>query len=144
LLDLQSKDDYKKTYSQSKKLRDQTPELDSANEMESKKALAEDIQFQKNSVTANQTDLKYQQQLQKDLQTAEPGFVPKLQAQAQLGNWRSSTRVSTQMTALLTELHAIRQELRTMRLNEQGSNALSVFLSGSEIQNQKLKKGSRK
>lgn len=144
LLDVQAKDDFKNTYSESKKLRDQSPKKDVATEMENKKAFDENIQFQKDSVRANQTDLKYQQQMQQDLQTAGPGFVPKLQAQAQLGNWKSGTRVSTQMTALLAEIAAIREELRIMRLNQQGSDALSVFISGSEIQNQKLKEGSRK
>lgn len=135
LLELQSKNDFEKTYGELQELKKQqlsTPE--------SKKAFDDTVQFQKNSVKANQADLEQQADIEKVLQTAEQGFIPKLQAQSELGNWKTNTRLSSQMTELLADIHAIREEMRLQHQKESKSDLLNLLLTGSNIQNQKLLK----
>lgn len=141
LLDLQSKDDFKKTYAESKEIRDlvHDPTMRA-----SQKNFDDSVKFQKESVRANQSDIVDQKQLQQDLKSAQPGFVPKLQAQAELGNWRASTRMSAQMTELLASIHTMREELRALRLKEEKSDVLNMLITGSEIQNQKLRETNHK
>lgn len=90
--------------------------------------------FQKESLNANLSELKNQEGLAQALRTADQGFIPKLTTQAMLGNWQSNTRVSAQMTELLWNIHALREDMRT---RDQGSNGLAELLTGSEILNQK-------
>lgn len=144
LLDLQSKDDFQRTYRESQKLRELAPRRGGEDQVATEKFFEELIQFQKESVKANQSDLGEQKELQDALVSAQPGFVPKIQAQVQLGNWRTSTRVSTQITGILAEMHTMREELRILRLKEDGSNALSILVNGSESQNKKLREASHR
>lgn len=145
LLQLQSKDDFKKTYSDSKQVKDQVLNSKNAAVQSSVNGDFEDlVQFQKDSVRANQSDLSNQRQLQEALQSAQSGFVPKIQAQAQLGNWQASTRLSAQLTELLAAIHAMREELRVMRLNEDHTNPLGVLIKGAEVQNEKLREANKR
>ncbi len=89
--------------------------------------------FQKESVAANLADLEAQQKLAEGLRSAEHGFVPKLQTQAQIGNWRASTRVSAQLTELLTAV----QGLKEGGSAKEPTSGLATLLQGSEILNQK-------
>ena len=90
--------------------------------------------FQKASGNASHEDLDLQEKLNKALLTAEPGFVPKIQAQAQIGAWRSNTRVSTQLAELITEVHALRNDLQG---KGRGPFDFSALIEGSDYQNQK-------
>ncbi len=135
MLELQSNNDFQKVYSDPKDLRESSghPALEESSEQFDKI-----MSFQKESVRANQGDLENQTQLETALQKAEAGFVPKLHAQAQLGEWKTNTRLSAQMTELLGAIHAIREELRLARLKSERPELLESLLKGSEIQNQKL------
>ncbi|MCB0361880.1 MAG: hypothetical protein KDD35_04125 [Bdellovibrionales bacterium] len=145
LLELQSKDDFKKTYSDSFEMRESIGLMDSKSDQ---KALDKDefkdvVDFQKNSVEANSKDLNRQLVLQKALQSAQPGLIAKMQVEAQLGTWQSNTRVSAQLTELLAAIHAMREEMRAMRMKDGGSDILEMLVNGANIQNQKLNRESR-
>ena len=90
--------------------------------------------FQSESIKANLSDLTDQQKLSESLRTAEQGFVPKIQTQTQLGNWQASTRVSSQLTELLSAIHGLREDLSAKNQNPSG---LAELVQGAEVQNQK-------
>ena len=94
--------------------------------------------FQSESVKANLSDLTDQQKLAEALRSAEQGFIPKIQTQTQLGNWQASTRVSSQLTELLTAIHSLSADVRANNLN---SGGLAELMQGAEIQNQKQQRG---
>ena len=94
-------------------------------------------EFQKQARDANLSDLKQQQEISKALQTAGPAFVPKLQAQVQLGSWRSNVRLSAQVTELLASIQELRNETRSSF----STGVLSELVKGSEAQNAKLREG---
>lgn len=146
LIDLQSKSDFKKTYSDSMEIRERNrPAIEKNGQGTSVKNDFDDvISFQKRSVQANNSDLSRQSVLQKALQTAQPGLVPKIQVEAQLGSWQASTRVSAQLTELLSAIHAMREELRSMRMKDENSNILQLLVNGSKMQSEKLQQAPRK
>src|SRR6185312_8163687 len=78
LLDLQSKDDFKGTYSDSESVRDQTPKQETTLQKSSDKVFNDIVTFQKESVKANQEDLDNQKKLQEALRSNQPGFIPKI------------------------------------------------------------------
>jgi hypothetical protein len=90
--------------------------------------------FQQAAENAARADLEAQENLNKALLTAGPGFVPKIQAQAQIGSWRSNTRVSAQLAELVTEVHELKNEMQG-----RGKSAFdfSALIKGSEYQSQK-------
>jgi hypothetical protein len=90
--------------------------------------------FQNAAESAARADLDAQEKLNKALLTAEPGFVPKIQAQAQIGSWRSNTRLSAQLAELAAEMHELKAEMQG-----RGKNAFdfSALIKGSEYQSQK-------
>lgn len=90
--------------------------------------------FQSESIKANLSDLSDQQKLSEVLRTAEQGFIPKIQTQTQLGNWQASTRVSSQLTELLSAIQGLREDLRGKNQNPGG---LAELVEGAELQNQK-------
>lgn len=141
LLDSQSKQDFKKTYSDAKEVRSEMP---TQLLQKSQQHFDELTQFQKDSVRANQTDLARQKQLEQDLEKAEPGFVPKLSTEVELGSWKANTRMSSQITELLSAVQAMREELRLLRLKNENTDTLGLLVKGSEIQNNKLKEEDRK
>lgn len=83
---------------------------------------------------ALRSDLEAQENLNKALLTAEPGFVPKIQAQAQIGAWRSSTQMSAQLSALIAEVRELRAETQG---RGKGAFDFSALIKGSEYQSQK-------
>jgi hypothetical protein len=90
--------------------------------------------FQSESLKANLADLDNQRKLGEALKTAGPGFVPKIQSEAQLGSWRAGTRVSAQLAELLTATHDLHEDLRA---KNQRPSVLTEFLKSVEAQNQK-------
>jgi hypothetical protein len=90
--------------------------------------------FQRATESAARADLDAQEKLNKALLTAEPGFVPKIQAQAQIGAWRSNTRLSAQLAQLIAEVRELRAEMQG-----RGKSAFdfSALIKGSEYQSQK-------
>lgn len=145
LLELQSKSDFKKTYSDSMEIRERNrPAIEKNGQEASVKNDFDDVvAFQKRSVQANNSDLSRQSVLQKALQSAQPGLVPKIQVEAQLGSWQASTRVSAQLTELLSAIHAMREELRSIRLKDEGPNILQLLVNGSKMQSEKLQQAPR-
>jgi hypothetical protein len=97
------------------------------------------LHFQSDSLKANRADLDNQRKLDEALKTAGPGFVPKIQSEAQLGAWRTGTRVSTQLSELLTATRDLQNELNSK--NQPG--VLDQLLKGAEVQNQKQREVSR-
>lgn len=105
------------------------------NSPEAKKRRAERISnFQAQNLSANRADLENQNKLETALRTAEPGFVPKIQAQAQLGAWQTNTRLSAQLAELLAAIHGLRADLNG---KESRMGSFEAILKGSELQNQK-------
>lgn len=102
--------------------------------LDSKKSDARFNTFQSQTVKASQADLIEQQKLSEALRTAEQGFVTKLHAQSQIGNWQTNTRVSSQLTELISAIHGLRQDLAE---KNQGRTILEEILMGAEIQNKK-------
>ncbi len=137
LLALQSKNDYEKTYSDAKTVRERTVQTGTFDQELRRNEFEDLIQFQKESVRANQSDMTNQRRLEEALRAAQPGFIPKIEAQAQLGSWQANTRISAQMTELLTSMHAMREELRALRAKESGPDPLKLLMTGAEIQNRK-------
>ncbi|MCB0357000.1 MAG: hypothetical protein KDD40_08340 [Bdellovibrionales bacterium] len=138
LLELQQKNEFENVYWDSQRIRESIP-LKNKNIRSNEKHFVDLVQFQKESVKANREDLSHQSQLEKALGTAQLGFIPRLQTQAQLGNWQANTRLSTQMTELLAVMHAIREELRAMRSRENQNDYMGLLIQGSEQQNKKLR-----
>jgi hypothetical protein len=129
LLEIQSKDDFERPQYDARRPDAKDPHS---------KAFDNFIKFQHQSVSANLSDLSNQEKLEQALQSAEQGFVPKIQTQAQLGSWQANTRISAQLAELLSTLHALREDLLA---KDQNSSGMAALLSGSEIQNQKQRKG---
>lgn len=94
--------------------------------------------FQQQTISANRDDLEDQRRLAERLSAAEPGFVPKLQAQAALGDWRSNTRLSIQMAELLASIQILREDLKA---RSPGGAALAALVEGAEVQNRKQREG---
>jgi hypothetical protein len=136
LLELQKKQEYQNTFKDSENVRTQIP----AESQKPPENIADGIQFQKQSVQGNEADFQQQNKIQAALSTAQPGFIPKLQTQVQLGQWQTDIRLSTQITELLAVIHAMREELHLLRAKQDDQNGLSRLLSGAEMQNEKLKK----
>lgn len=90
--------------------------------------------YQNDSWQANQSDLDQQQKIETALRSAEPAFVPKLQTQAQIGSWRTATRVSSQLSEILSNVQGLREDLKN---KDQTAAGLAFLLKGSEAQNQK-------
>jgi len=140
LLKLQSNENSKNTYSDSQAVRLEAAKIINSsvnNKQDFGQSLEGFIEFQKKSVEANNSDLIDQGNLRRALSTSEPGFVPKIQALVQLGSWQTNTRLSAQNTELLAAIQSVREELRILRMQKSGSDALGTILIGSEIQNQK-------
>lgn len=135
LLELHKKNNFKNTFADSQELRQNLDISKNAN----KQTYNDSIKFQKESVRANESDLKQRSELQAALITAQPGLIPKIEAQTQLGIWQTNTRMSLQMTELLASIHAMREELRILRLKENQGNNLNTLVQGAEILNQKQK-----
>lgn len=144
LIELQSKDDFKSTYADSERMRNQYAKQEVGGQDALDTAFVDLVKFQKESVKANASDLSDQEKLQQALLSGQQGFIPKIQAQAQLGSWQANTRVSSQLTELLAAVHAVREELRALRLNEGNSSAVGTLVNGAEIQNQKQREGSNR
>ena len=140
LIRLQAEGDSERTFSDSQALRKRAMDLNSPQVAEElgDKPFSNFVEFQRQAVRANQLDLKAQEELEALLHGAPPGFVPKIQTQAQLGSWQASTRLSAQVTELLGAVHAMREELRLQRLQrEQDRGGLEALVIGSELQNLK-------
>lgn len=120
LMKLQSQDDFKRTYSDAAEQRQRRSQPADLNQ----------IEFQKQSVLANQEDLAKLEDLERTLKSAEQGLVPKIQAQAQIGSWQANARVSAQMTELLSSIQAMREEMRGRQ--ESSADPLSLLLKGTE------------
>ena len=139
LIQSQKMNDFKSVYEEGQKLREMQSLMSHNIEENNVKNYKNIIQFQKDTVKANQEDLKDQKELEDALLTAKMGFIPKIQAQAQLQNWKTNTRLSVQITELLATLHSIREELRAMRLKDSDKDLIGILIKGSEQQNQKLR-----
>ncbi|MBX3023010.1 MAG: hypothetical protein KF799_15145 [Bdellovibrionales bacterium] len=95
--------------------------------------------FRAQSLKANQSDLQAQEKLEQALQTAAPGFIPKLQAQAQLGHWQTTTRLSVQLAEFISTM----QNTCDPQGGKDGSmKGLAALLAGSEVQNRKQRESS--
>lgn len=142
LVEIQKKNDFSRSYGDTGRVREITPVDHSIKGLQDELDGAfEDLKkFQKDSVNANVRDIDHLNQLQKALNEAGPGFVPKIEAQAQIGNWQASTRVSAQMTELIATIHAMREELRAMRMAK-SSGGLGSLIQGAEQQSQLLEEG---
>lgn len=88
------------------------------------------LEFQNQTLQANSDTLAQVKKLEDSLRTAGQGFIPKIQSQAQLGNWQASARISAQLGELLSAVHGLRQDLA-------GTNTLGVFVNSADAQNQK-------
>lgn len=141
ILKLQAQNDYAKTYKDFQNVGSGKTNVSSS---ASGQAINDLVQFQKDSVRANLSDLHRQEKLHSALQSAEPGFVPKIEAQAQIGQWQASTRLSAQMTELLTAVLAMREEIRLWRSSQMGAQGLETLVKGSELQNQIQREGGRR
>lgn len=144
LVELQKDNDYALTYSDSSRVRSQLPGRQGPKSLAAKNLSERDyesiVKFQKESVKANESDLDQQQKLEQALSVGQAGFVPKIEAQAQLGSWQTNTRVSAQLTELLSTMQAMREELRALRDKDQASDAMTELIKGSEIQNERQRK----
>jgi hypothetical protein len=72
------------------------------------------------------------------LTKADPGFVPKLQTQAELGQWQTNVRISAKLTELLSSIQGLRRDLRGGR-SENAPEGFGLFLSGAAEQSKKLR-----
>lgn len=88
------------------------------------------LKFQTQTLQANADSLEQVKKLEDSLKTAGQGFIPKLQSQAQLGNWQTSARISAQLGELLSAIHGLRQDIK-------GTNILDTLVEGADAQNQK-------
>lgn len=139
LLSRQAKNDFESTHRDSKNLRKWIAEKDKSESHEiSDEKFKEFIEFQKQSVLANKKDLQVHEKLQSSLMEAPAAFVPKIQTQIQLEQWKTHIRISTQLTEALSAMTAMREELRAARLSNK-SDGLGVLIQGAEMQNKKVK-----
>ncbi len=138
LLEMQKEEGFVRTFEDGRRVRQWTAERGSVGIGEELAEAEFDnfVQFQKQSVLANEEDLRTQMRLQELLAVAPPAVVPKIQTQAQIGSWQSNTRVSAQLTELLGAIQAVREELRAQRLKAGSSDGLNTLIMGSEMQNQ--------
>ena len=97
-------------------------------------------QFQLNSHKAELEDLINHDKLSQALGQAQPGFVPKLQAQTELGQWQTEVRISAQLTELLTAIHNLRKDVGGTRLDDR-PQGFGLFLSGAADHSKKLHEG---
>jgi len=105
------------------------------NPREKEKKDSEDYdRFQRETLNANKNDLADQEKLEQALQTAEPGFVPKLQTRAQLGSWQANTRTSAQMSELLAAVRDLKEEVRSQK-----SEGPATLMRGAEALNRQVK-----
>lgn len=79
--------------------------------------------FEKYVTSANIADLQDKEALEKILQDAPPGFVPKLNAEANAKAWESNVRLSMQLTELLRDVRRITDEMKRKRLIEKRQRA---------------------
>lgn len=153
LVKSQASDEFLRTYADVKTLNELNPKISEKDKTQNLKQSAEDelfkelIFFQKESVKANDEDLKNQAKLRAALNTAPPGFMDKIRAEIEISNWQTNTRLSAQATELLAVMHAIREELKLSRTkSDETLNPLSALILGSDQQNeiQKEKRGQRR
>lgn len=154
LIQSQSSDDFSRTFSDVKTLNKLSAELESQAKIKNPKEKGNDLEsvigdiakFQKESVKANSEDLENQSKLRNTINTAPPGFIEKVRAEIEINNWQTNTRLSAQMTEMLSVMHAIREELRLNRAKNESANPLESLIIGSDQQNeiQKGKRGDRK
>lgn len=78
---------------------------------------------------------------QEALNQAPAGLIPKIQAGAEIENWRTNNRQATQMDELLAAVRAIQEDLKKMREQRDLRGPLSILAEGVDIQNRKLLKG---
>lgn len=97
------------------------------------------FQVQQQSHKADLDDLSTQDKLSQALVNAQPGFVPKIQTQAQLGQWQTQVRISAQLTELLAAIHGLRQDLSGTTAHT-GPQGFGLFLSGAAEQSKKLQR----
>ncbi len=116
-------------------LEEKSSDLEQATQKQSKKS-ERFMKFQNESVQANLSDLDQQKKLEAALRSTDPGFIPKLQTQAQIGSWQASTRVSTQISELLAIIEDLRSEIRSTN-----HGAFATIVQGSELQNDRQRKG---
>lgn len=136
LLRLQMEDEFSRTFTDSEQVRMLTEE--GADQAPGNKMSTTDIsEFQKQSVKANQAALDQIEELKEHLSSVQPGIVPKIQAQIQLSTWQSNTQLSMQLTEIISVIHAIREEMRLLRTNNENQNTWNQLVIGSEIQNKK-------
>lgn len=95
-------------------------------------------QFQAQSHRADLEDLANRDKLAEALIKAQPGFVPKLQTQAELGQWETNVRISAKLTELLGAIQGLRHDLRGQRNNDT-PEGFGLFLSGANEQSKKLR-----
>lgn len=96
--------------------------------------------FQEESHRADMEDMANQGQISEALINAPPGFVPKLQTQAELGQWQTQVRISAQLTELLAAIHGLRKDLNKTQKDGK-PEGFGLFLMGAAEQSSKLKGG---
>lgn len=94
--------------------------------------------FLEQSLQANQAETALQNKIEAGLAQAPPGFVTKLHAQAQVGAWRTGTRLSLQLSELSEQIEALRESLEHGRPRDGG---LSELLRGSDELNRRQREG---
>lgn len=137
LVEIQSKEKFFDNYSDREKLVEEISAQIGKKGMD--ELSADRIDFQKKTVQANRADHQRQKILKEELKTAEPGLVDKIIAQAELEQWQTNTRMSSQLAELLASIGVIREELQLWRLKQESSGASNKLLLGAEAQNRKLK-----
>jgi len=140
LLEIQKKNEFARSFKDTEAVRKRIPKdrSESGSQDELDAAFEELKRFQRESVNANDRDIEHQAKLQKALSEADPGFVPKIEAQAQIGNWQASTRLSAQMTELISTIHAMREELRALRMARTSDHGIGSLIRGAEMQTELL------
>ena len=103
---------------------------------EQAKARENFVQFQMQSHKADFEDIVNRNRLAEALAKAPPGFVPKLQTQAELGQWQTNVRISAKLTELLSAIQGLRRDLRGGR-SENRPEGFGLFLSGAAEQSKK-------
>ena len=76
-------------------------------------------EFQKQVVQANSADLTDLDRMQKEIASAPPAQLPKLAADANSKTWASNVRISVQLTELIKEMRALREEIFSQRVKEE-------------------------
>ncbi|PIT99305.1 MAG: hypothetical protein COT74_09885 [Bdellovibrionales bacterium CG10_big_fil_rev_8_21_14_0_10_45_34] len=135
MLEVQSNNSFKNTFTEAKQLKEVIDADPRGRDDEAQMKTGDFINFQKSGVLANQDDLARQKMLEQALNSAEPGFVPKVIAESQIGNWRANVRVSSQLIQMLATMQAIREELRLLRTQSARSGGSAIF-EGASRQNE--------